>query len=458
MYLELFNPEESFDESNVISNHDPIDRNKNFTDDGVFSEKIFGKMNGSSEEYSCSCGSLRGKFHQKEICPECETQVIFQKSLITKFGWIDLSEEYSIINPFFFEIISKDIIGKDEMERIISFDPKLDIDGGVIDRSTEESPYIDFGLILFKENFEEILEFYFERSNKKEKIRKQYEFILDNLDKVFISKIPVYSAILRPANIVGDKMTFGEENIWFNQIIYDSEVLKNKKNIEKRSLIVKPIHYEIQILANQVYEKIISILAGKTGFLRNTLLGNRVNWSVRTVISPIATEENYEINEVIYPYLPAVELFKFEIINILSKSVGSYPEAFKIWHEATTSFSPRVYNILKELVDKTEGGLSILLNRNPTISLGSMLFVKIAKIKEKFEDYTLNVSNNILLFLAGDFDGDVLSTFSLKDISYKEHFSRLDPRLMVIDNDTGEFNRNVDLDKDYRLGIATFLS
>ena len=39
-----------------------------------------------------------------------------------------------------------------------------------------------------------------------------------------------------------------------------------------------------------------------------------------------------------------------------------------------------------------------------TISVGSIMFLKVAAIKSDFNDYTLSLSNNLLQAYAGDYD------------------------------------------------------
>jgi hypothetical protein len=52
---------------------------------------------------------------------------------------------------------------------------------------------------------------------------------------------------------------------------------------------------------------------------------------------------------------------------------------------------------------------------------------------------------------------DVVTTIGLKDVSMKKHFSRFDPRNMVIDNNTGTFNRAMSPARDYMLGLSALL-
>jgi len=61
-----------------------------------------------------------------------------------------------------------------------------------------------------------------------------------------------------------------------------------------------------------------------------------------------------------------------------------------------------IYMIMKKMIQDEEIG--ILLNRNPTISYGSILYLKVAGIKHDYEDLTMSVHNSILSLLAGDYD------------------------------------------------------
>ena len=113
------------------------------------------------------------------------------------------------------------------------------------------------------------------------------------------------------------------------------------------------------------------------------------------------------------PYLTFLYLYKFEIINIISKIRGIiFTEAQEVWYRATLSLDEQIYSIMKKMITDEEIGL--LINRNPTISYGSMLYLKVAGIKHVYDDMTMSVHNSILSLLAGDYDGDV----------FKHHFSQ----------------------------------
>ena len=51
-----------------------------------------------------------------------------------------------------------------------------------------------------------------------------------------------------------------------------------------------------------------------------------------------------------------------------------------------------------------EDDIEVLLNRNPTINIGSILCLKIIDVKHDFNDLTMSINNSILTLLAGDYD------------------------------------------------------
>lgn len=453
MKLELIDWAKDFDSTKVITDPNSVDiKKKTFTENGIFAERIFGRGDASEIKFECSCGKQQGTFLSQEICPICGSKVQNKGSAIEINGWIDLKEFY-IIKPFYFFQFQK-IITQKHLEMICSYDPRLSIEG----KAEESKNYHHIGLTYFHEHFDQILDDLFVNSKKKASAKEAYTLIRDahKEGKVWINKHPVYSTVMRPAILIDKNFQFAEENKFFNQIIKNIRILQEKSEIERTKLNDQSLLWEIQQNANLIYNKVIMMLNGKTGAIRLRLLGNRVNFSARNVINPAPC--GGKINEVHYPYLAAVELFKYEIINILSKKYKSYKEAIKKWNEATFSFSQEVYSVLEELLEKTKLGLQVILNRNPTIELGSMLLTKISKIKQDYDDLTLNISNLILPLLAGDYDGDVLTTVSLKDESFKEWFNPFDPRNLLISNDTGLFNRKFTFNQDYAYGFELLLN
>jgi len=458
MKTEFVNLESLYDPSRLITNPQPLTKEKTFSDDGLFSERLFGKNNSDNEllSYSCECGKYKGKFLKGFVCEECKTEVKYQEPMLEKLAWISLGK-YHIINPVFYYEIAKLTSGVQKLNDIISYDKKIDKDGNIIE--DEKGKFNNSGLVFFKENFfegEKILDYLYENSKYKNK-DTVYNLLIEHQDKVFLQHIPVYDTLLRPASVTyKDKpvFKFDEINNSYNFIIKLSNMInKESKDFD---LVVLPNLFNIQNKMILVFNKIIENLAGKSGFIRSSVLGSRLNYSCRTVITPM--EAGYDVTEIVFPYLAFVELYSFQLINMLSKLKKiSMLDAQRIVYDAQANFNREVYNLCLELVKKTKHGLLVIGIRNPTIARGSVQVLKIAHVKDDISDLTTSVHNCILELWGGDYDGDVVNFFPLMDNEYKTEFYRVfSPDKMFISNNTGAFNAKLSIDRDQVIGIHQF--
>jgi DNA-directed RNA polymerase beta' subunit len=461
MQLNFVNFEQLFDPEAVITNPEGVDKSKNFTPDGIYSETIFGNMYGNPIEYRCNCGETTGKFAEGTTCiePSCKSVVTKRESVVRKQGWIDLGE-YRIINPVFFSFVEK-IVGKKRLKASLKFARKLDVDGNVQEEVEEGEDEIEgIGTHFFVEQFLDIINFCHEEntdSKGNNKYQAHYDLIIKNIDKILISKIPVFSHRLRPAIILGDELRFDKINNLFNRLLAASNSLHNLMGTEQSEMTVCPVVDSLQSFATQIYEMSINAISGKNGWMRSNLMANRVNFSARCVITPLSV--GHDLDEVHMPYAAALELLRFHIINILVKmQKKSYHEALEMWHMASLAFDPTIYQVMMDIIDRSKDGVNILLNRNPTISFGSILYMRLSHIKTDFSDKTMSIPNNTLKLLAGDYDGDVLSVFLILDADQKKHFCRFSPKRMLISTNDGKFNRDLGLDKDNQLGLWSFMT
>jgi hypothetical protein len=89
------------------------------------------------------------------------------------------------------------------------------------------------------------------------------------------------------------------------------------------------------------------------------------------------------MDEIEMPYFALCILLEQVIINILQKSYNiTYAKAYKIWYFAHMQEDPRVRAIIENLI--AAGKVSGLLNRNPTISYESIMYVKVVKCIDGF--------------------------------------------------------------------------
>lgn len=89
------------------------------------------------------------------------------------------------------------------------------------------------------------------------------------------------------------------------------------------------------------------------------------------------------------------------IINILHKSYNmTYNIAYKYLYEHMSIPDQKIITILEGLIRDSDG-IDVIINRNPTISLGSILAMKCIGIEY---NYTMSMPVSVLKGLAADFD------------------------------------------------------
>ena len=443
---------------------------KEFADDGLFSKKIFGDCENTEYDYSCKCGNLRGKFYDGVVCEKCGEPVKFVEANIEKMGWIDLTgakyaedgtilergSNYKIIKYVAYLFLEK-IIGKENLKNIIHVPDIItvvgDLDVAAIEAERQSDPekkYWYYGINDFAENYQEILDYYYKLHDIDNK--ELYDFVSNPFD-TFTDKIPVISAVLRLCMRTADGLKLDEINNIYIRLIKATKILNNKTTalpIIKNSMLE-----EIQGEYFNLNEYVMDLIRGKEGLIRNSICGARVNFSARSIISPAFA--GHKIDEIVVPYRTFLELYKFEIVNILQKVKNiSYKEAEVIHFNAGIKFNDEVYSIMEKCIKDNE--IIVLLNRNPSINIGSILALRITGVKHDFNDLTMSIHNSILTLLAGDYDGDVLNLFSIKDNATKELYKLIfSPINLLIDPKNGHFNESLNLERDQVLGLNALL-
>lgn len=405
--IKLFNPDNVVTSSEIYSRRNELvmedgvlKEARSFDDKGLFSKRIFGNLN-ADEEFSCECGKFTGKLYEGLTCDKCGAEVKMIQANIDKIGWIDLKGHH-VIKYISYSLLEK-VIGRENLKHIVHLPNKITMQGDIdtkeieeIQKTSPEHKYWHIGLRRFREIYREVLDYYHELHGKKEK--KVYEFLEDVYD-VFTDKIPVISIVLRPAMRTADGLKLDELNNVYINILKNVEMLEDTVNLTD---IIRDITVElVQAEYFQLSTKIMDNIKSKGGLIRNQIMGTRVNFSARNIISP--AKAGYKIDEIVLPYITFLYLYKLELVNIISRVKNvSLSEAEQIWHSASLRVDREVYKIMKKMIVDEEIG--ILLNRNPTISYGSILYLKVAGIKDDYEDMTMSIHNGILSLLAGDYD------------------------------------------------------
>lgn len=425
--------------------------------EGIYSPKygsIWQDENAFKELYSCDCGKMQGKMYLGSECPNCGTKVVFKDKNIDMTGYFYL-ENYQVIHPKMFTMIAS-LIGRKKLITILN--PKWETDAKgitykpVIDENSKNiNKYDKIGMIEFINRFDEIINF-FQHKKKKDEL---YQFILDNKKAVFTKYLPVESLILRPIVLDDEDYNFVPINKEYNILSSKMYELNNKYKYisDVNEKHVNKLLMQIQLRYDNVVTKIQQSMDKKKGLIRNNIHGSRYNHTSRGVITPMP---NGKINEIDFPYLLFLEMYRPEIIYLLTTLDNcTVNEAYSEWRKGLVSFNQKIYAIMDYMV--TNYKIYILLNRNPTINYGGIMRMRIRKVKNDYTDLTISIPVNDCGAYAGDFDGDALNAISLKDTELTDAYELFDPRLhMIISKNDGLFDNNFNLIKDQVICINVF--
>lgn len=335
---------------------------------GIYSTKYgpgLQDANAFGNRYQCKCGHTTSRFYHGLVCEVCGEKVEFKDDNFSMFGYICLKDPYYIIHPNLFMSLAF-FIGEKDFMNIITPDDRKDEDGHEIEiKRSKDEPFKGIGMLDFHDRFDEIMEYY---CSKKPNKRDYYENIIEDKDKVFIQSIPVFTIHLRPFRLDGGVFHFEGTNAIYNMManiasrINDDKTAMNRKKKPKNQLL-----FDLQMKYKELYDEVTKIISGKKGSIR-ALFGGRYNFTARSVIAP---GPDLRIDEVWLSYPCLCGLLQQRIINILHKSYFmKYNDAYKLLHESMHHENPIIRQIIEGIIQSSDRGIPLLINRNPTISYG----------------------------------------------------------------------------------------
>lgn len=350
-------------------------------EDGPFSPN-FGQtladVNPYIDRYKCHCTDgqgMRGRIYNGMRCPRCGHLVEFVDDNFSYFGWMVLKDPFVIIHPAFYKKIDTFLgrgisiqgIKRTKLENILDItDVSTSLSTKAIETKNREEPYFGIGMTEFVKRFDEIMSFYLrKRPTKKE----NYDDIYNHREKIFHHCIPVFTTLLRPYDIKDGNMTYEPTNAMYtmmNKLV--TVINKNQTKIQREPKIKNQQLYNLQKKFMELYTELEAILSGKKGDFR-CLLGGRYNFSSRNVI---VQNPDLRIDEVTLPIVALTVMLEQRIKNILCRLYNMSPnEAHELWYKATIKPNKKVSDIVQSIIDncKANGmrGLSVIINRNPTI-------------------------------------------------------------------------------------------
>ena len=370
-------------------------RTRSFHKDGLFSEVLFGPV----KDYSCSCGKVHGRENVGVTCKYCGVTCDTSEKRRTTFGKIDIPENITIVNPVTLDMMDSVIsIPKLKISKVISGKQTIKIiDGELVLGNRSDEDY-EYGPDIFKEI---LLPYLLENSKAFKEFYDQYK------EYIFIKYIPVIPPDTRPLmqSMNDEKQFFSDEiNEKYNNII------RQLNDIEYAPFIFQSTQTILQNKVTTLFKSLLGKFEKKTGFLRSSLLGKRIDYSGRAVIT--VDGYNSPLGYCKIPFYIAKELYKPQLLRLLGEKLNiSSLQVLKDWEKPY--LKEPTMEVLKSLVV----GKYVFLNRQPTLHRPSFQSVKVFDV---IWDDVITIHPLITESYNADFDGDQMAIYIPSSISIKD--------------------------------------
>ncbi len=413
--------------------------------DGLFCAKIFGPI----KDYECLCGKYKRLKHRGVICEKCGVEVTQTKVRRERMGHIDLAAPCAHI-WFLKSLPSRlglvlDMTLRD-IERVLYFEAYVVTDPGMTplkkfsimteddyDAKQLEYGYDEFTAKMGAEGIKDLLEgididIEIERlrndlTGSEVKVKKNAKRLklLEAFKKsgikpgwMVMEVLPVLPPDLRPlVPLDGGRFATSDLNDLYRRVINRNSRLRRLLELKAPEIIARNEKRMLQeavdsLLDNgrrgkamtgankRALKSLADMIKGKSGRFRQNLLGKRVDYSGRSVIT---VGPYLKLHQCGLPKLMALELFKpFIFAQLEQRGIATTIKAAKKEVEAGT---PVVWDILEEVIKEHP----IMLNRAPTLHrLGIQAFEPIL-----IEGKALQLHPLVCAAFNADFDGDQMA-------------------------------------------------
>ncbi|MFW5486842.1 MAG: DNA-directed RNA polymerase subunit beta' [Desulfovibrio sp.] len=415
--------------------------------DGLFCAKIFGPV----KDYECNCGKYKRMKHRGIVCEKCGVEVIASKVRRERMGHIELAAPVAHI--WFLKTLPSKIgtlldMTMSELEKVLYFDSYMVMDPKetnlkqyqvisedqyfqVIDHYGEDAIRVGMGAECVKELLDEIEleslrttlreESQATRSQtKKKKLTKRLKIVEAFLESgnspswMIMEVVPVIPPELRPlVPLDGGRFATSDLNDLYRRVINRNNRLKRLLELGAPDIIIRNEKRMLQESVDALFDNgrrgraitgtngrplksLSDMIKGKQGRFRQNLLGKRVDYSGRSVIT---VGPYLKLHQCGLPKKMALELFKpFIYSKLEERGIASTIKSAKKMVEREELV---VWDILEEVVRE----YPIMLNRAPTLHrLGIQSFEPIL-----VEGKALRLHPLVCSAYNADFDGDQMA-------------------------------------------------
>ena len=413
---------------------------------GLFCAKIFGPV----KDYECTCGKYKRLKHRGITCEKCGVEVISSKVRRERMGHIELASPVAHI-WLLRSIPSRigmllDMTLKD-LERVLYFEAYIVMDPGISDlkfaqvitedecRDERERFGSEFVVGMGAESVREMLKT-IDLSELSQELRTSMKETKSPIKKARIAKrlriceafrksknrpewmilttIPVLPPDLRPlVPLDGGRFAASDLNDLYRRVINRNNRLKKLLELGAPDIIVRNEKRMLQESVDALLENgrrgrpvlghnhrplksLSDIIKGKQGRFRQNLLGKRVDYSGRSVIT---VGPDLRLHQCGIPKQMALELFRPFIYQRLEK--WGEAATIKIAKKLLDSEAPVVWDALDEVIKEHP----VLLNRAPTLHRLSIQAFEPVLI----EDKAIQLHPLVCPAYNADFDGDQMA-------------------------------------------------
>lgn len=414
--------------------------------DGLFCARIFGPV----KDYECLCGKYKRLKHRGVICEKCGVEVTLSKVRRERMGHIDLASPVAHI-WFLKSLPSRlgmvlDMTLRD-IERVLYFEAFVVIEPGMTPLSrgqllTEEDYYAkqdefggDFDAFMGAEGIQGLLR-NLDLTSEVERLRSELEatssetkikkiakrlkvleaFVRSGMkpEWMVLEVLPVLPPELRPlVPLDGGRFATSDLNDLYRRVINRNNRLKRLLELSAPEIIVRNEKRMLQesvdsLLDNgrrgkamtgankRALKSLADMIKGKGGRFRQNLLGKRVDYSGRSVITVGPTLRLHQCG---LPKKMALELFKPFVFHKLE--LLGLASTIKAAKKLVEQEIPEVWDMLEEVIREHP----VLLNRAPTLHrLGIQAFEPIL-----IEGKAIQLHPLVCSAFNADFDGDQMA-------------------------------------------------
>ncbi|CAM8634149.1 DNA-directed RNA polymerase subunit beta' [Rhodoferax sp. TBRC 17198] len=412
--------------------------------DGLFCAKIFGPI----KDYECLCGKYKRLKHRGVICEKCGVEVTQTKVRRERMGHIDLAAPCAHI-WFLKSLPSRlglvlDMTLRD-IERVLYFEAYVVTDPGmtplkkysIMSEDDYDAKFQEYGdefiAKMGAEGIKDLLEsididgsieklrndltgseLKIKKNAKRLKVLEAFKKSGIKPEWMVLDVLPVLPPDLRPlVPLDGGRFATSDLNDLYRRVINRNSRLRRLLELKAPEIIARNEKRMLQeavdsLLDNgrrgkamtgankRALKSLADMIKGKSGRFRQNLLGKRVDYSGRSVITVGPTLKLHQCG---LPKLMALELFKpFIFARLEAMGIATTIKAAK---KEVESGTPVVWDILEEVIKEHP----VMLNRAPTLHrLGIQAFEPIL-----IEGKAIQLHPLVCAAFNADFDGDQMA-------------------------------------------------